>query len=89
MESKTSLNDLSSRLREHSLHEMLSFLSSLIIVDTEANRFFDKSYQLYDSALLTRCYTQHALRPFIDSEVNHRGHFIKNLFSYKGIDFID
>ena len=45
--------------------------------------------QLYDAALLTRCYTQHALRPFIDSEINHKGHFIKIPFINKGIDFID
>ena len=51
--------------------------------------FFDRNNQMYDSALLTRCYTQHALRPFINSEVYHIGHFIKNRFSYKGIDFID
>ena len=61
---------------------MLSFLSSLPvavlrIVDTEANRFYDRNHQMYDAALLTRCYTQHALRPFIDSEANHKIHFLK------------
>ena len=40
-------------------------------------------------ALLTRCYTQHALRPFIDYETNHKRHFIKILFINKGIEFID
>ena len=44
---------------------------------------------MYDAALLTRCYTQHALRPFIDSEVNHIKSCIKILFITKGIDFID
>ena len=39
--------------------------------------------------LLTRCYTQHALRPFIDSEINHKRHFIKIPFTNKGIEFID
>ena len=34
-------------------------------------------------------YTQHALRPFIDSESNHIRRFIKIPFIYKGIDFID
>ena len=43
---------------------------------------------MYDAALLTRCYTQHALRPFIDSESNHIRHFIKIPFINKGIDFI-
>ena len=44
---------------------------------------------MYDAALLTGCYTQHALRPFIDSESNHIRRFIKIPFSNKGIDFID
>ena len=44
---------------------------------------------MYDDALLTRCYTQHALRPFIDSEANYRRYFIKIPFINKGIDFID
>ena len=37
----------------------------------------------------TRCYTQHALRPFIDSEINHQRHFIKITCINKGIDFIN
>ena len=52
-------------------------ISVLRILDTEANKFYDRNHQLYDAALLTRCYTQHALRPFIDSETNHKRHFIK------------
>ena len=73
---------------------MLSFFSSLpssvlVILDTEANKFYDKNQQLYDAALLTRCYTQHALRPFIDSETNHKRHFIKYPFINKAIEFID
>ena len=72
---------------------MLSFLNSLPIsvlriLDTEANKFYDRNHQLYDAALLTRCYTQHALRPFIDSETNHKRHFIKNPFLNKGIEFM-
>ena len=43
---------------------------------------------MYEAALLTRCYTQHALHPLIDSEMNQR-HFIKIPFINKGIDFID
>ena len=43
----------------------------------------------YDAALLTRYYTQHALRPFIDSASNHIRSFIKIPFINKGIDFID
>ena len=68
--SKTSLKDLSKLLEDHGRHSMLSFLSSLPIsvlriLDTEANKFYDRNHQLYDAALLTRCFTQHALRPFI------------------------
>ena len=92
--SNTSLKDLSKVLKDHSRHSMLSFLSSLPIsvlriLDTEANKFYDRNHQLYDAALLTRCYTQHALHPFIDSETNHKRHFIKIPFINKGIEFID
>ena len=73
---------------------MLSKLSSLSIasrrkLDEEANKFYDRKHDLYHTALLTRCYTQHALRPYIDSEMNHIRHFIKIPFINKGIDFID
>ena len=73
---------------------MLSYLSSLPIavlrsLDTEAHRFYDRNHQMYNAALLTRCYTQHTLRPFIDSESNHIRHFITIPFINKGIDFID
>ena len=44
---------------------------------------------MYEAALLTRCYTQHALHPFIDAEINHQRYFIKIPFIYKGMDFID
>ena len=92
--SNTSLKDLSKVLEDHGRHSMLSFLSSLPIsvlriLVTEANKFYDRNHQLYDAALLTRCYTQHALRPFIDSETNHKRHFIKIPFINKGIEFID
>ena len=93
MKLNTSLNDLAVKLMIHGRHPMLSCLSSLPIVvlrslDTEANRFYDRNHQMYDAALLTRCYTQHALRPFIDSESNHIRSFIKIPFINKGIDFI-
>ena len=81
MKLSTSLNDLAAKLRENGRHSILSYLSSLPIavlrsLDTEANRFYDRNHQMYNAALLTRCYTQHALRPFIDSESNHIRHFI-------------
>ena len=80
--------------REHGRRAMLPFLSSLSIpvlpiLDIQANRFYDRNHQMYEAALLTRCYTQHALRPFIDAEINHQRHFIKILFINKGMDFID
>ena len=45
--------------------------------------------RFYDAALLTRCNSQHALRPVIDSRINHTRHFIKIPFINKGMDFID
>ena len=44
---------------------------------------------MFEAALLTRCYTQHALRPFADAESNHQRHLIKIPFINKGMDFID
>ena len=73
---------------------MLSKLASLSVsslrkLDDEANKFYDREHNLYEAALLTRCYTQRALRPYIDSEINHIRHFIKIPFINKGIEFID
>ena len=73
---------------------LLAFLSSLPIsvlriLDTEANKFYDRSNQLYDAALLPRGYTQHARRPYIDSEINHKRHYITVSFINRGMDFID
>ena len=64
------------------------YLSSLHNLDTEANTFYDNAHRLYDAALLTRCYTQHALRSYIDSEINHIGHFPEIQFVNKWIEFI-
>ena len=52
-------------------------------LDTEAGKFYDASNRLYDAALLTRCYTQHALRSVIDSKINHVRHIIKILLFIK------
>ena len=75
-------------------HQMLIKHSSLSIaslrkLDEEATKFYDRKHDFYQAALLTRCYTQHALRPYIDSEMNHIRHFIKIPFINKGIEFID
>ena len=88
------LRDLAAKPDVHVRHCMPSYLSSLPIsvlrsLDTEANKSYDTTNRLYDTALLTRCYTQHALRPIIDSKNNHIRHFIKILFINKGMDFID
>ena len=64
-------------------------ISVLRSLDTKANKFYDRTNRLYDAALLTRCYTQYALRPVIDSKINHIIHFIKISFISKGMDFID
>ena len=51
--------------------------------------FYDRKHDLYEAAFITRCYTQHALRPNIDSEINHIRQFIKILLINKVIEFID
>ena len=60
-------------------------ISSLRNLDVEANKCYDRAHRLYDAAILTRCYTQHALRPYIDSEINHIRHFIKFNLSTRGL----
>ena len=64
-------------------------ISVLRSLDTEANKFYDRTNRLYEAALFTRCYTQHALRPVIDSKINNIRHFIKIPVINKGMDFID
>ena len=73
---------------------MLSYLRLLPIsvlrsLDTEANTFYDSSNTLYDAALLTMCYTQHALHPVIDSKLNHVRLCIEILSFIKRMEFID
>ena len=92
--SNCTLRDLDTKLDVRGRHCMLSYLSSLPIsvlrsLDTEANKFYNRKNRLYDVALLTRCYIQHALRPVIDSKINHIRHFIKIPFINKGVYFID
>ena len=81
------------KLLKFGRHNVLSILSSLSIsslrkLDEEANKLYDRKHDLYEAALLTRCYTQHALRPYIDSEINHIRHFIRIPFINKSIEFI-
>ena len=74
--SNTSLKDLSIALNNHGRHDLFSFLSSLPIsvahnLEREAIKLYNRANKLYQAALLTRCYVQHFLSPYIDSEVNH------------------
>ena len=72
------------------LSRLVAFsISSLRHLDNEANKFYDRAHRLYDAAILTRCYSQHALRPYIDSKINHIRHFIKIQFVNKEIEFIN
>ena len=84
------LSELSIVLKHSGRHMALSRLvtlsiSSLRNLDNEANKFYDRAHRLYDLVILTK----HALRPFIDSEINHIRHFIKIQFYNKGIEFIN
>ena len=88
------LSDLSITLKHSGRHMALSRLvtlsiSPLLNLDSEANKFYKRAHRLCDSAIFTKCYTQHALRPYIDSEINHIRHFIKIQFVNKGIEFIN
>ena len=64
-------------------------ISSLHYFDIEANKFYNRARRLYDAAIFTMCYTQHALWPYIDSESNRIRHFIKVQFVNKGIEFMN
>ena len=65
-----SLSDLSITLKQAIRHMTLSRLVALSIsslqLDIEANTFYDRAQRHYDAALLTGCYTQHCLHPYID-----------------------
>ena len=64
-------------------------ISSLRNLDIKADKFYDRARRHYDAALLTQYYTQHAFRPYIDSEINDIRHFINIQFVNKGIEFIN
>ena len=64
-------------------------ISVLRNLELEANKLYDRANKFNKAALLTRCYVQHFLNSYIDSEVNHKRHFIKIPFINKGIKFID
>ena len=56
-------------------------ISSLCNLGIEVNKFYDRAHRLYDAALQTRCYTQHALLPYIDSEMNLIRPLVRNSIS--------
>ena len=71
-------------------HSYTLSISSHCNLVAEANTFYDRVHlELYNAALLTKCYTQDALPAYIDSEINHSRHFIKMKFVNKRIKFID
>ena len=89
-------NDLRERKRERERERerLIFILSSLLFsvlhnLELEANKLYDRANKLYKAALHTRCYVQHFLSPYIDSQFNHKRHFIKIQFINKGIEFID
>ena len=45
--------------------------NAFFLLDEDANKFYDRKHDFYQTALLNRCYTQNALPPYIDSEINH------------------
>ena len=66
-------------------------LSSLVTLTISSlrsgNTFFYRAHILYGVTLW--CYTQHDLRPYIDSEINQFRHYIKIQCVNKGIEFIN
>ena len=90
----TSIKNLSIALNNRDCHGLFSFLGFLSIsvlrnLELEANnKLYDRDNKLYKAALLARCCVQHFLSPYIDSEVNHKRHFIKIPFINKGMVFI-
>ena len=83
------IRDLAAKRDVHGRHSMLLYLGSLPIsvlrsTDTKANKLYARTNRLYCTALLTRYYTQHALRPVIASKMNHISHFIKIHFINNG-----
>ena len=69
-------------------HSLIFVMLLLCNLDIEAYKFYNKARRLYDAALLTLCYTQHALQPYIDSKTNRIRHFIKIQIVNKGNEFI-
>ena len=73
---------------------MLTRLSSLSIsalreIDEQSDKIFFRNDSLNGTASLFQSFTQHVLRPHIDTASDHTRTFLKIPFINKGIDFID
>ena len=64
-------------------------LSSIKDIDDQADIIIIRTDPLYKTAALIQSYTQHVLRPHIDSLSYHVRYFIKIPFFNKGVYFID
>ena len=72
---------------------MLSVLTSLSVstfrkLDTEIDKFCNRGHTFYETVLLIRGCTLHALKPYIDSDITHERYFITSSYVNKGM-FID
>jgi hypothetical protein len=81
-------------LKSSGRHILLSRLTTLSIsslrkLDEEADGIYVRTNPLYEVASIIQSYTQHILRPHIDSLSQHTRHFLKVSYLNKGIDFID
>lgn len=89
-----SVRELHRIFKNSGRHRMLSILttlpiSSLAKLDEEADEIYVRTNPLYEVASIIQCYTQHILRPHIDSQSQHDRHFLKISYINKGVDFID
>ncbi|XP_060588392.1 uncharacterized protein LOC132743833 isoform X2 [Ruditapes philippinarum] len=64
-------------------------LRSLKTLDEKADNLVIQTDPLYTATYLIQSFTQHILRPHIDTIAEHDSHFLKVTFLNKGIDFID
>ena len=89
-----SVQDLLHIYKSSGRHILLSRLTTLPIstlrkLDAEADNIYLRTNPLYEVASIIQSYTQHILRPHIDSQSDHIRHFLKISYLNKGIDFID
>ena len=62
---------------------------SLCILDTQADKFYDRGHAYCEAFLPIQGYTQHTLLSNIDLEINHARYFIKIPYIKKGFDLIE